>query len=116
MRDIKLYNVSKSDKNDVMTEIFKSKAIVVGSPTINRGILTSIAGILEEIRGLGFTGKKAASFGTYGWSGESVKMIRENLRNAGFEVIDDGIRVLWNPDDESRQQCVEYGKKLAEKI
>ncbi len=114
--EIKLYNVSKSDKNDVITEVFKSKAIAVGSPTINRGILTSIAGILEEIRGLGFKGKKAASFGTYGWSGESVTIMNEHLRNAGFDVVDDGIRVLWNPDDESRQQCVKYGKKLAEKI
>jgi len=111
--NVKLFNVAKSDKNDVITEIFKSKGILVGSPTINRGILTSIAAILEEIRGLGFKEKKAAAFGCYGWSGESVNMMNENLKNAGFDVVDNGLKVLWNPDDESRKICIDYGKQIA---
>ncbi|MFQ6038904.1 MAG: MBL fold metallo-hydrolase, partial [Candidatus Aminicenantales bacterium] len=57
---VKLFNISQSDKNDVVTEVFKSRAILVGSPTINRGILSAVAGFLEEIRGLRFRGKKAA--------------------------------------------------------
>ncbi|MCK4803617.1 MAG: anaerobic nitric oxide reductase flavorubredoxin [Spirochaetes bacterium] len=112
--NIKLYNISKSDKNDILTEIFKSKAIVVGSPTINRGILTSVAAIMEEIRGLSFKGKKAAAFGCYGWSGESVKIITRGLEAAEFEIVDEGLKVLWNPDDDSIEQCIDYGKKLAE--
>jgi len=112
--NVKLFNVAKSDKNDVITEIFKSKGILVGSPTINRGILTSIAAILEEIRGLGFKEKKAAAFGCYGWSGESVNMMNENMKNAGFDVVDDGLKVLWNPDDESRKVCIDYGKKIVD--
>ena len=111
--NVKLYNLAKSDKNDVITEIFKSKAILVGSPTINRGILTAVASLLEEIKGLRFQGKKAAAFGCYGWSGESVKVISENLQSAGFEVVDGGIKTLWNPDTESIAACVEYGKKVA---
>jgi len=111
--NVKLYNISRSDKNDVITEIFKSKAILVGSPTVNRGILTALAALLEEIKGLRFQGKKAAAFGCYGWSGESVKVISENLQSAGFEVVDGGIRSLWNPDTTSIETCVEYGKKVA---
>jgi len=112
--NLKLYNLAKSDRNDVMTEIFKSKAILVGSPTINRGVLTSIAALLEEMKGLKFRNKKAAAFGCYGWSGESVKMIRGQLEAAGFQVVDDGLRCLWNPDTKSVESCVEYGEKLAE--
>ena len=110
---VKLYNLAKSDRNDVMTEIFKSRAIVVGSPKINRGVLTSIAALLEEMKGLKFRNKKAAAFGCYGWSGESVKVIRGQLEAAGFQVMDDGLRCLWNPDSKAVQSCVEYGGKLA---
>jgi len=110
---LKLYNLAKSDRNDVMTEIFRSRAVVVGSPTINRTVLTSIAGLLEEMKGLKFRKKKAAAFGCYGWSGESVKLIAGRLAAAGFEVVDDGIRSLWNPDAEAIDACVAYGKKLA---
>ena len=114
--NVKLFNLAKTDKNDVITEIFKSKAILLGSPTINRGILVSVAGILEEIKGLKFKNKKAAAFGCYGWSGESVKIISENLTAAGFELVDDGIKVMWNPDEENIAKCVEYGRQLAAKV
>jgi flavorubredoxin len=114
--NVKLFNLAKTDKNDVITEIFKSKAILVGSPTINRGILVSVAGILEEIKGLQFKNKKAAAFGCYGWSGESTKIISENLKTAGFELVDDGIKAMWNPDNENITKCVEYGRQFAAKV
>ena len=110
---VKLYNAGRTDKNDIITEVFKSKALLVGSPTINKGVLTSIAAILEEIRGLEFKNKKAAAFGCYGWSGESAKMIGRLLEECGLELVDDGIRALWNPDEDSIAQCVEYGRKFA---
>ena len=110
---VKLYNISMTDKNDVITEIFKSKGILIGSPTINKGILSALAGLLEEVRGLNFKKKKAAAFGTYGWSGESVKMLTEGLKGAGFEVINDGIKALWNPDEKSLEEAVEFGKNFA---
>lgn len=111
--NVKLFNLAKTDKNDVITEVFKSKAILVGSPTINRGILVSVAGILEQIKGLKFNNKKAAAFGCYGWSGESVKIISGVLEESGFDVIDEGLRVMWNPSDEGITKCVEFGKKFA---
>ncbi len=111
--NVKLYNVAKTDKNDLITEIFKSRIILVGSPTIGGGILSGVAEILEMIRGMRFKNKKAASFGCYGWSGESIKVIKEHLEKSGFSVINDGIRAMWNPDDESIEKCVEFGREIA---
>ena len=110
---IKLINSSKEDKNDIITELFKSKAILMGSPTINNGLLHSIGGILEMAKGMRFKNKKAAAFGRYGWSGESVKQVTEKLRDAGFEVINDGIRSLWVPDTDEVTNLIEYGKTYA---
>jgi len=112
---VKLYNSGRADSNDIISEIFKSKAVLIGSATINNGILQSVAGILEHIRGLKFQKKKAAAFGTYGWSGEGVRVIASKLKEAGFEVIGDGILELWNPDEEALGRCFEYGKAFAGK-
>ncbi len=112
--NVKLFNLAKSDKNDVITEIFKSKALLVGSPTINKGILVSVAGLLEEAKGLKFKNKKAAAFGCYGWSGESVKIISGILEQAGFDVISEGLKVMWNPDEESIAKCTAFGKQMAQ--
>ena len=109
---IKLMNTAKDDKTDVLTEVFKSKMILVGSPTVNNGYLHSIAGILEMIKGMKLKGKKAVAFGSYGWSGEAVKLITEELRKSGFEIVNDGIRCMWTPDSEAEKELIEFGKSL----
>ena len=96
---VKVFNVAKADKNEVMTEVFRSKAIAVGSPTVSNSILSSVAGWLEFLKQLKFKNKKAAAFGCYGWSGESVKLLQEKLKDSGFEVIDEHIRASWTPDE-----------------
>ena len=109
---IKLMNTSKDDKTEVLTQVFRSKAILVGSPTVNNGYLHSIAGILEMIKGMKLKNKKAAAFGSYGWSGEATKQITEELKKAGFEVVNDGIKALWTPDQDVTKQCIEFGKQF----
>lgn len=113
---VKIFNASRGDKNDIITEAFKSKAILVGSPTINKGMLTGIAGILEEMRGMGFKNKKAAAFGAYGWSGEAVRMITERLKEGGFTVVNDGLRLLWNPDQQGIEGCVTFGREFVKGV
>ena len=110
---IKLYNSSKEDKNDIATEVFKSRAILVGSPTINYGFAYSTGGIMELIRGLKFKKKKAAAFGSYGWSCEAVKEITEMLKGAGFAIVNDGIRCQWVPDEAHLEECRAYGREFA---
>jgi len=110
---VKLYNIARSDKNDVLTEIFKSKAVLIGSPTVNKGILSAVAALLEEMKGLRFQKKKAAAFGCYGWSGEAVKIIADRLKDGGFTLLNDGIREFWNPTTEAAENCLRFGRDIA---
>ena len=96
---VKCMSISADDKNDIMTEVFKSKAIAVGSPTIVNDIMSSVSGWLHFLKELKFTGKKAAVFGCYGWSGEGNKILRETLTSLHYDVIEPEIRNNWNPDD-----------------
>lgn len=115
---VKLFNSNSThtDKNDIITEVFKSKAILVGSPTINKGALFSVAGILEMIKGLAFKNKKGAAFGSYGWSGEGNKLISTELEHGGFGLLNEGLKVTWNPDDESLIKCQEFGQSIGEAL
>ncbi|MGI6685574.1 MAG: anaerobic nitric oxide reductase flavorubredoxin [Bacillota bacterium] len=110
---VKVFNLRKSDENDLITEVFKSKTVVIGSPTISNSILHAVAGFVHLMKELKFKKKKAAAFGCYGWSGESTKVLNELLGNAGFEIIDEGIRNPWYPNEEQQLNAIEYGKKIA---
>lgn len=113
---VKLYNLAKEDKNDVLTQLFRSKAFLVGSPTINNGISHAVAGLLEMAKGLKFKNKKAAAFGSYGWGGEGIKILGERLAGMGVAVVNDGIRVQWVPDEESIEACRMFGRNFVKEI
>ncbi len=113
---VKLMNAAKEDKNDIITEVFRSKAILVGSSTINNGYLYSIGGLLEMIKGMKFRNKRAAAFGSYGWSGEAAGQLTKALAESGFEIVNDGFRTLWVPDESVLASCAEYGKQFAQSI
>lgn len=109
---VKVFNVAKADKNEVMTEVFKSKAIAVGSPTVSNSILSSVAGWMEFLKQLKFKNKKAAAFGCYGWSGESVKILQAQLKAAGFDLIEENIRAAWKPTEAEFAQIPALVEKL----
>lgn len=110
---VKLFNLAKTDKNDLLTEVFRSKGILVGSPTVNKGITHATAGLLEMMEGLSFKKKKAGAFCSYGWSGEAAGVIEKRLEAAGFDLTVSSIRSLWNPDEEAVQNGVEFGVAFA---
>lgn len=113
---VMLMNAAHDDKNDILTQMFRSKAVLVGSPTVNNGFTYAIAGILEMAKGLKFKKKKAAAFGSYGWSGEASKLITEHLQKAGFEIVNEGFRTLWVPDGDALKQAREYGEAFAKAL
>lgn len=109
---VKVFNLSKTDKNDIMTEVMKSKAIAVGSPTVGNDILSSVTGWLAFLKQLKFKKKKAGAFGTWGWSGESVPHLQIYLKEAGFDVIEEGIKVNWTPKEEDLEKVPVFVEAL----
>ncbi|MCK9286228.1 MAG: anaerobic nitric oxide reductase flavorubredoxin [Sphaerochaetaceae bacterium] len=110
---VKVFNISKGDRNDIITEVFRSKMLIVGSPTVGNNMLSTMAGLLHFVKELKFKKKKAAAFGCYGWTGEAPKIMSEFLQTAGFEIVSEPLRQKWNPDQNNLKEVFEYGKKLA---
>ncbi len=108
----KLFHMAVSDRNDVLTEVFKAKAVIIGSPTLNNGLLPAITPILEDLKGLKFQNKIGAAFGSYGWSGESVKQIEAHLAACNIPLAAEGVRAKWQPTTADLQNCEALGRKV----
>ena len=109
----KVFNAAVTDSNDLMVHVFRSRLVVLGSCTHNNGILPTLAQVLEEMRGLRFKNKIGAAFGSYGWSGESVKLLEEHLKACQMPPVREGLRVKWQPSGADLEQCRAYGRELA---
>lgn len=113
---VKIFSLATADESDVVTEAFRSKAVLVGSPTYNGGLLTSVAGFLEELKGIKTKNKKAAAFGSYGWAAVSVKIINERLKAANFEVFEDAnfnTTCNWRPNNDKANLLRNFGIAFA---
>lgn len=100
----------------VMTEVWDAAAVLVGSPTHNNGIMPNVAALLQYMKGLRPQNKLGGSFGSFGWSGESVKVIQEWLEKMGMEIVTDPVKTQFVPTHETFAKCYEMGKQVAEAI
>ncbi|WP_309493456.1 FprA family A-type flavoprotein [Candidatus Hecatella orcuttiae] len=114
--EVRLFRLPLSDRGALIRELLEAKGLLVGSSTINSGILPTLASFLEDLKGLKPRKKVAAAFGSYGWGGGAVRHIEEALRQAGIEILSPGLTVKWVPDEEETRKCLEYGEEFARKI
>jgi len=111
-----LFRLPFSDRGDIIKELLEAKGILVGSSTINNGVLPTVAPFLEEMQGLRPRNKLAAAFGSYGWGGGAAKTIEENLEGAGMEIVAPALTIRWIPDKNEIQKCFEFGKEIAKRV
>lgn len=89
-----LLDMDKTHVSTAMAALLDAKYICVGSPTLNRNVMPTIAAFLTYMRGLNPKNRAGRAFGAYGWSGESVGQIEEVLKALSFE-LEPAIKVLW---------------------
>lgn len=114
--DTVLFRLPFTDVSDIIKEFLEAKGLLVGSSTINNGILHTLAPFLEELQGLKPKKKIATAFGSYGWGGGAVKDIEEKLKKAGIALISPSLTVKWIPNNEEIKKCIEFGRNFAEKV
>ena len=114
--EVTLFRLPFSDNGDIIAELLETKGLLVGSATINNGVLPTLAPFLREMEGLRPRKKLAAAFGSYGWGGGATGTIEKALKGAGMELAAPAMTVKWVPDKDELQKCYEYGKEFAKKI
>ncbi|HEX9920975.1 MAG TPA: flavodoxin domain-containing protein [Candidatus Methylomirabilis sp.] len=112
----RLYKLSVSDRSDVIAQVLEAKGLLVGSSTINRDLLPTVAPFIEDLKGLKPQAKIGAAFGSFGWSGEAAKTLEEKLKQAGVQIVQPALTLKWVPSSEELQACFEFGRKFGEAV
>lgn len=115
--DVETMDVELVDLDIIKEKVEESTAIIIGSTTINQNTLLPIYKLLSMIDPITNKGKLSGAFGSFGWSGEAVKIIQDNLKNLKLKLYDDkGLKVNFIPFDEALEKAYEYGKGFGEKL
>ncbi|MCI5147697.1 MAG: FprA family A-type flavoprotein, partial [Candidatus Electrothrix sp. AR3] len=112
----KLLNLQVNHRSEVMCDVLEASAILLGCPTLNNGMLPRMAGFLMYMRGLRPTNKVGAAFGSYGWSGEAVKLMNTAMNEMKFNLVHKGLKVQYVPEHSHLEECVALGHTVGQAL
>ncbi|PIE68599.1 MAG: MBL fold metallo-hydrolase [Deltaproteobacteria bacterium] len=112
----KMLNLQVTHRSDIMTEVLEASAIILGCPTLNNCLLPRMAGYLMYMKGLRPGNKIGAAFGSFGWSGESVKLLNETMAEMKFTICHKGLKAQYVPNHDKLIEGVELGKVVAQAL
>ena len=113
--DVDVVKLRSTPMSLAIKSIWESRAMLVGTPTLNNIMFPSVAEFLTHLRGLRPKNRLAGAFGSFGWGGGAVKEAYEAFKKMGLEVVEPGVEVLYRPGPEDEKKCFEFGKQFAGK-
>ena len=114
--EVKLFDVAISDRSEIIKEMLEAKGFIFGSSTHDNDMLPGIAGFLEFLKGLKPKNRVTAVFGSFGWAGGAAKEIEGVLKEAGLEIAQESLGLVYAPDPADLNRCFDFGKAFASKI
>lgn len=108
VRPLKVNHIS-----DIMTDVLTSKLILLGSPTLNNGLLPTMAEFVTYLKGLKPKNRLGFAFGSYGWGGQAVKELEAVMAELNWECPLQGANIEYVPDADELSSVVKTGHELA---
>jgi flavorubredoxin len=110
------YHIVGLADNELRKLMEEADALVFGVPTINRDVPKPMWDVLAFLSTVKLKTNIAGIFGSYGWSGESCKMVEERLKGMGFKLVSDPVRTMFTPTSDVLEQCQQLGALVAEQV
>jgi flavorubredoxin len=107
-------NCEYAKSADIQEAIEKCDGFIIGSPTLGGHAPTQIQTALGIVLNTASSNKLAGVFGSFGWSGEAIDYLENKLKDAGFKLGFDPIRVKFKPTDVTIQTCEEAAIDFAQ--
>lgn len=106
---VKIMKLRSTPKSVAITQAWKHRGLLIGSPTLNNNIFPPVADFMTYLKGLRPQKRLFAAFGSYGWSGEAVPQLYEMAKAMKLELFEPGLKVMYKPSQEEIQKCYDFG-------
>lgn len=117
IKNIVMYNVSKTHHSYIIRDVFRYKGLIVGAPTYNTGLYHEMEVLLSELAGKDIKNHLIGWFGSHGWASKAVARIQEwNENHLKFEVVGEPVDMKQALNDDIKVQCEALGKAMAERL
>lgn len=102
IHDLACNNAGELGQSGALRDAFRYDTLVVGSPTYNNGIFPPVEMFMKALSARLVKNRRFYAFGSYTWSGASVKQLNELASAMKFEILGEGMSF---PQAYTREKC-----------
>jgi len=99
--------------DDYRNALEQADVLVIGTPTIQRDAPPHVWHALALISSVTPKTKLAAVFGSFGWSGEAVKMVEQRLEGLKYKLAAPSVSCRFTPTEENLEACRNFAEQVA---
>ena len=117
IKNIRIHNAANTNLSYILSDIFRYKGLIVGSPTYSNTLFPPIEAVMSAIAKREITNRVVASFGNFTWGGQAVKRINSAFESAKLlneDVI--SVEAKMNPDETAKNNCIALADAVADNI
>jgi flavorubredoxin len=117
IKNIVMYNVSKTHHSYIIADVFRFRGLIVGAPTYNTGLYAEMDVLINELAGRDIKKHYLGWFGSFAWAGQAVKKIGEyNNTRLHFEPVGEPVEMKQSMKADDYTRCEALGKAMAERL
>ena len=117
VKNIVMYNVSKTHHSYIIRDVFRYQGLIVGAPTYNTGLYHEMDVLLSELAGKDIKNHLLGWFGSFGWASKAVSEIQKwNDERLHFEAVGTPVEIKQALTPETFAQCEALGRDMAERL
>jgi flavorubredoxin len=111
MRNLKTNHIS-----DIMTDVMMSRAVIIGTATINNNVLPTVGAMITYLKGLKPKKRIGFAFGSYGWNPRVLGDVEAFMDGLGWSRPVESVNINYVPDPEELREVKAMGLDLAKYI
>jgi flavorubredoxin len=112
---VDIFDAARTNVSYILPSLWTNRGVMIGAPTYEVGVFPPVGQVLEMAGLKRIINKKAAMFGSFGWSGGALKKIKAVIEPLKWDLIDT-LEFPGGPDDEQLKKAQEFGSKFAKAV
>jgi flavorubredoxin len=116
VKNIKMFDVSKTHKSYILNEIWEYKALILGSCTYNNDLFPLMSDLVNVLKMNKLQNRVVAVFGSYSWSGGALKALKEFRDASAMDIVETTVETKSAPSKDDYMVLRQIADEVADKL
>ncbi|WP_243096892.1 FprA family A-type flavoprotein [Thermohalobacter berrensis] len=116
IKNVKIYDASKTHSSFIISDIWKYKGLIIGSSTYDATLFPPVESLISKLQNKGIKNKIVGIFGTYGWSGGSLKKLKEFVNSIDCQLAYKPLDIKHSPNESAINECIKLAEDLVNRL